>query len=149
MAEQSAVATLNSLIETCRDGEKGFREAAEHVRDPQVRSLFTSIATERAQFAEELQQEVRRLGGEPEQGSSVAGAIHRGWMNLRSAVGRNDAALISEAERGEDVAVSSYRSALEAPLPGEAHRIVQRQFGEVKEAHDRVRELERMRSRDA
>ena len=139
MAE-SPVETLNELIHTCRDGEQGFRSAAENVKDPKVRALFSDYARERATFANELKEEVARLGGAPDEGGSVSGAMHRGWMDVKGAVtGRDDASILNEAERGEDVAVETYRSALTQPLPQSSKTLVERQYTHVKEAHDRVR----------
>jgi uncharacterized protein (TIGR02284 family) len=142
--DKNAISTLNSLIETCNDGAKGFETAAKELRDSSARQLFQQYAQERSQFADELRAEVQRLGGRPEEGGSVSGAVHRGWMNIKDAVaGHDDKAIIAEAERGEDVAVASYQSALKEGLPADVEPTVRRQFGEVKAAHDRVRDLER------
>ena len=142
--DKNAISTLNSLIETCNDGAKGFETAAKELRDSSARQLFQQYAQERSQFADELRAEVQRLGGRPEEGGSVSGAVHRGWMNIKDAVaGHDDKAIIAEAERGEDVAVASYQSALKEGLPADVEPTVRRQFGEVKAAHDCVRDLER------
>jgi len=144
MAEKEVISTLNTLIETCRDGEQGFRSAAENVHDPVVKTLFTEMAYERAKFAEELKSEVQRLGGMPEEGGSMSGAAHRGWMQVKGALtGQDDKRIIAEAERGEDVAVETSRNALSEPMPPSIESVVNRQFEHVKEAHDRVRALER------
>jgi uncharacterized protein (TIGR02284 family) len=145
MESDKAVSTLNTLIETCKDGKEGFRTAAEAVKNPQVKTMF---AREREEFATELQQQVRALGGEPEQSSSMAGAMHRGWMNIKSAVtGKDEKAVIAEAERGEDVAVKQYQNALSEGLPSTVRPVVEQQFSRVKAAHDRVRDLERQYER--
>lgn len=142
--EDQALSTLNELIETCRDGERGFREAAEQVRDGRVKELFDGYSKQRQAFASELEQEVRRLGGEPERGGTVSGGMHRRWMEVKGAVtGNDDKALVSEAERGEDVALRRYQDALNAELPSPIRTTVQRQYTEVRQAHDRVRALER------
>ena len=142
MALKDAIATLNELIETCKDGEQGFQTAADAVRDPSVKQLFLQYAQQRAQFAAELQREVSGLGGEPEQGGSVSGSLHRGWMNLKSAIiGQNDASVIAAAEEGEDVARNAYGKALAAELPPDVRRVVEREYAAIKEAHDRVRAL--------
>jgi uncharacterized protein (TIGR02284 family) len=146
MPEKNVISTLNTLIETCRDGEQGFREAAQNLKDPTVKSLFNEVSHERARFAEELKSEVQRLGGSPEEGGSVAGAAHRGWINVKGALtGRDDKQIISEAERGEDVAVATYQKALQETLPPAVESVVSRQYEHVREAHDRVRDLERAR----
>ena len=103
---------------------------------------------QRARFAAELQREVRRLGGEPEETGSTAAVLHRGWMSIKSAVtGEDEGAVISECERGEDSAVDAYEEALKTDLPNDVKEIVSRQFSQVKEAHDRIRSLEKTKAK--
>ena len=142
MANDSVISTLNNLIETCKDGQEGFQQAAEGVQDSSLKSLFYEYSQQRAQFVGELQGLVRELGGEPETSSSLAGAVHRGWINIKSAVtGQDDAAILNECERGEDVAKSAYKDALAADLPSNVASVVQTQATQVQQAHDRIRGL--------
>jgi uncharacterized protein (TIGR02284 family) len=139
------VAVLNDLIETCKDGEKGFRTAAEGVTNSELGTLFLNYAEQRASFAAELQAEVRRVGGDPETGGTALGALHRGWIDIKSAVaGKDEGAIIAEAERGEDHAVKAYREALEKNLPTAVQTIVENQYIHIRDAHDHVRALERL-----
>jgi uncharacterized protein (TIGR02284 family) len=148
MELSKGISTLNDLIETCRDGEKGFRTAAEGVKDPHVRSLFERYARQRAEMVRELQEQVRKLGGSPEQSGSTSASLHRGWMNIKSLVtGNNDNAIIAEAERGEDVAKAAYAKALTEDLPAGARMLIQSQADIVKLAHDEVRALEKSHTR--
>lgn len=141
------ISNLNNLVETCKDGQNGFRTAAEGVKNTTLTTLFNTYSQQRAQFAAELQNEVRRLGGDPEDSGSTAAAIHRGWINIKSAVtGENEGAVISECERGEDSAVAAYEEALKSVLPADLKMIVERQYAEVKEAHDRIRSLEKAKA---
>jgi uncharacterized protein (TIGR02284 family) len=137
------ISVLNDLIETCRDGENGFRSAAEGVKDPNLKALFNRYSAQRGEFASELQALVAGLGGDAQSTGSVAGAAHRGWINIKSAVtGRNEAAVVSEAERGEDVAKASYQKALQEYMSPEIRAVISRQYSAVLEAHDEVRRLE-------
>lgn len=146
----NVISTLNNLIETCKDGENGFRTAVDGVKNTELKTLFNTYSQQRAQFAAELQAEVRNLGGDPESTGSVAATLHRGWINIKSTVtGEDEGAVISECERGEDSAVKNYKDALNAVLPANIQSIVQRQFTEVKEAHDRIRALEKASSAGA
>lgn len=141
--DDKALEILNELIETNRDGEEGFRTAADGVADPQIKRLFAIYAVQRADFAAELAAEVRRLGGSPDRRGSMAGSLHRGWINVRSAVSGGSApAVLAEAERGEDATKTAYERALsEAALPADLRTIVERQLASVLQAHDRVRGL--------
>ncbi|AKT42128.1 PA2169 family four-helix-bundle protein [Chondromyces crocatus] len=139
---QEAVTILNDLVETLKDGEKGFSVAAEDTKDATLKTLFSTYSQERAACARELQSLVTSLGGAPEQGGSVAGAAHRGWINLKAAVtGRDDAAILSECERGEDYAKSDYKKALDKTLPQEIRMVVERQYSAILKSHDRVKAL--------
>ena len=144
MDNTKVISTLNSLIETLKDGEEGFRTAAEGLTDPQAKAVFQQYSRERAQMAQELQAEVRTLGGDPEQAGSMSGSVHRGWINIKSVVtGKNDASIIAEAERGEDIAKNAYAEAIKTALPPTVSAIISRQAVKVREAHDRVRSMER------
>lgn len=140
--------TLNGLLETLRDGEQGFQSAADGLEDAELRRVFVSFSAQRREFAVELEAELRRLGEEPAERGHVAGALHRGWINLKAAVtGKDEGAIISEAERGEDVAVKNYREALQKGLPAPIQTVVERQYAQVQDAHDHVRSLERAHGR--
>ncbi|MFL6256693.1 MAG: ferritin-like domain-containing protein [Pyrinomonadaceae bacterium] len=143
-SDAEVISMLNNLIETCRDGQEGFRAAAEGVRSAELRELFQGYALQRASFAGELQDEVRRFGGDPERSGSIVASLHRGWMGLRAALeGDDDRAIVSECERGEDVALGTYRSALGTDMPANVRAMIERQFSEVKEAHNLIGNLEK------
>ncbi len=144
MDTERVISILNGLIETVKDGEQGFKTAADGLKDPQVTSLFQQYSRQRAEMARELQAEVRRLGGDPEKSGSVAGSLHRGWINIKSTVtGGDESSIIAEAERGEDAAKKAYEDALQQPLFTQTLALLREQSMKVHDAHDRVRSLER------
>lgn len=144
MERNDLISTLNQLIQTCRDGEEGYKQAAEAVEDPELIQLFNNYSAQRGSFAAELQEEVARLGGDPQESGSMLGAIHRGWISLRDAIAtRDEAAVISECERGEDGAVSTYKEVWGQDLPSDIREVVGRQFTAIQEAHDTIRGMER------
>jgi uncharacterized protein (TIGR02284 family) len=142
MKNKETISTLNDLIETCKDGEEGFRTCAEDLHDPQLKITFTERAEKCAAAAAELQELVRSLGGNPETTSSVSGALHRRWVDIKSLItGKDNLAVLKECERGEDVALKNYRAALAKDLPQDVRSLVERQLAGVQLNHDRVRQL--------
>jgi len=145
---KEVIGVLNELIETSRDGEKGFRKAAEDTKSSELRAMFTQGAQRCAEGARELQNLVSQLGGNADQGGSLSGALHRGWLSVKEAVAaRDDQAILEEVERGEDYAKKVYSEALQQNLPANAQAIVQRQYQGVLANHDKVKALrERFRT---
>ena len=142
MTDTNVVSTLNTLIETCKDGEYGFRTSAEHVKSAQLRQVLTSRAEDCRRGAAELEALVTRFGGTPESGGSVSGTLHRGWVDVKALLaGDSDLAALNECERGEDVALERYRAALKETLPADVAEVVQRQYEGAKRNHDQVRTL--------
>ena len=135
--------TLNELIQTCRDGQEGFLTAAENVDDAEARRVFNEYSLQRAKFTGELQSASHSLGDhKPENASSVGGAVHRGWINLKTAVGGRDThGILVECERGENSAVAEFHEALNLDLPANLREIVQRQANDIKAAHGRIKAM--------
>jgi uncharacterized protein (TIGR02284 family) len=141
MDKDDVIATLNDLIETSRDGEAGFRTCADGVKNAQLKQMFEQAAGRCRQAVSELQAKVRGLGGDPEKGGSVAGALHRGWVDIKSTItGMDEAAVLAECERGEDAAKKAYEKALAKDLPVDIRSTVERQYQGVRQHHDRVRQ---------
>ena len=144
MDKDDVIDTLNELIETCKDGELGFRDCADNIRDPSIQQMMMTAADRCRQGADELQREVQLLGGKAETSGSLAGSAHRRWVDIKGTImGKDEASVLAECERGEDVAKESYQRALEQELPANIRSIVERQYRGVLENHDRVRALER------
>lgn len=142
MTDRTAVAALNQLLEVCRDGEMGFWTAADHVADEGLKWMFKGIAQRRGEFAEDLKQAIRRLGGAVVEGGSVAGSVHRGWMDVKTAFpGLHERSVLEEAVRGEGSALKAYEAAMATKLPPEAQSLVDTQYTDVKDTHARVTAL--------
>lgn len=142
MDRDDVVDALNDLIETCKDGEYGFRTSAEHMKDVAIRESFLRRAEECRIGAAELAALVASLGGKADDGGSASGAVHRGWVALKGTLtGYSDRAILEETERGEDVALSRYRAALDKELPADVRTVVERQYEGVKRNHLKVRTL--------
>jgi uncharacterized protein (TIGR02284 family) len=142
MNQDNAINVVENLIETCRDGEKGYQDAASHAKRTDLKTFFTEQGAQRARFADELQLELSRLGKpEKKESGTVGGAMHRAWIDAKVAVGGGDKTILESVEKGEDSAKENYQKALSGALPTNVLEIVRRQASSVLSAHDRVRDL--------
>ena len=134
--------TLRHLIEVCKDGEHGFKTAADDAKDAELKALLLRYSKQRSTFIRELEERILSLGCDAKEGGSLSGSLHRGWINLRAALTSNEPhAVLAECERGEDSAVSAYRDALEKLDDTASRELVSRQFASVFAAHSEIRAL--------
>jgi len=137
------ISTLNTLIATTIDSVTGYEDSAKNIHDERLREVFRSRADERQKVVEELRGEVRRLGGDPEDGGSFLGKAHQRFEDLKAAItGRDEKAIINEVERGEDYLKEKWQTALQSgELKGESHNLVERSYQSVKAGHDQISSL--------
>jgi uncharacterized protein (TIGR02284 family) len=142
MDHKNPVNVVEKLIEACRNGEEGYKDAASHVKRPDLKTYFQQQSSERALFANQLQVELGKLGkpGKKESGSAAA-ALHRAWIDTKASLGGGDKTILESVEQGEDNAKENYQEAMEASLPPNVAEIVRRQAASVQNAHDKVKSL--------
>jgi len=141
---------IEKLIETCRDGQVGYLEAAEHARNKELRDYFQHQSMERSKFAGELVKVALHLGEtDPDRNPSIANKLHRAWIDVKQRLGGGDASVLGSVEVGEDNAKHHYQEALLADLPPDVHSMIERQAESVFDAYDQVRTLRDMYKRAA
>ena len=142
LSDDDVVDVLNDLLETTRDGEYGFRTCAEQVETSGAKQLFAARSNGCAQAAIELETLIAQYGGKADAGGTVAGALHRGWVQLKGAVGADgELSILESCERGEDSAIAQYRKALKQALPPDVRAVVERQAAGAQKNHDQIRDL--------
>ena len=105
---------LNKLLTRNHDAEKGYQVAADSVKDNELKTLFLAQSRQRGEFAQEIEREIRALGGEPDNGTSLASDLHRAWINIKSTISSNDdKATVQECHRGDQEAVDNYNAVLQ------------------------------------
>jgi uncharacterized protein (TIGR02284 family) len=142
LSPSDVVDVLNDLLENSRDGEYGFKTCAEQVESASAKQLFAARAEGCRQAGDELIGLIRQYGGEPASGGTTAGALHRGWVQVKGAVGADsELSILESCERGEDAAIARYRKALKQELPADVRAVVERQAAGAQRNHDQIRDL--------
>ena len=138
-----AITTLNTLIATTIDSVTGYEDSAKNIDSEQFRTIFRQRVDERQQVVEELRNEVRRLGGNPDDSGSFLGKAHQRFEDLKAVItGRDEKAIINEVERGEDYLKEKFETALnDGSLSGESRQVVERAYQSVRQGHDQISQL--------
>ena len=143
MDTQDQISTLNELIETTIDSVTGYEDSAQNIDNERLRQIFRERADERQKIVAELREEVRRLGGNPEEGGTFLGKAHQRFEDLKAAItGRDEKAIINEVERGEDYLKEKWQTAMQSgDLQGESHQLIEQCYQSIKQGHDQMSQL--------
>jgi uncharacterized protein (TIGR02284 family) len=144
MTEHSeSISTLNTLIATTTDSVNGYEKSAGEIQDQRLQQIFRQRADERQQVVQKLREEVRRLGGDPDDGGSLMGKAHQAFEGVKSAItGGDEKSIVNEVERGEDYLKGKFETALNADtLSSDARSVVEQCYQSVKSGHDQMSQL--------
>lgn len=138
---QEAEKVLLDVIKILNDGQKGFADIGEHLKNDTLKRYFLAESLKRANFRAELENALHRAGvADVKEGGTVSGAVHRVWGDLKAKLGAGDHGLLETAEQGEDVAKKAYADALEKELPLPVRQLLSEQQAHILTSHDYVRD---------
>ena len=149
MDKEKQTGVVNDLIRINNDRVEGYEKAIDELKDEDadLKTLFQRYVSESRQYAGELETEVRRLGGDPADGTTNSGKIYRVWMDLKAAItGKDRQTILNNCEFGEDAAQKAYDTALNADVNFEPsiREVIVRQKATLKSGHDEVKRLRDM-----
>ncbi len=132
---------VKTVIQVLHDGQRGFADIGEHLKDPQLKSYFMQESQTRGSFAKELEAEYGTVNAEANDiGGTAAGTVHRYWTDLKANLGGGDHTLMESSEQGEDAAKKAYAAALgDNSVSGALRSILSKQQAHIQASHDKVK----------
>lgn len=145
MENEKTVEVLNKLITINNDRIEGYETASKETEEQDLKTLFAQFSSTSQKCKQELEGEVKKLGGEPTEGTKTTGKFFRVWMDVKAALtGKDRKAILNSCEYGEDVAKDSYKKALENDLEdlnAEQQTMIRAQHTLLKADHDNVKSM--------
>lgn len=134
---------LNHLVTICNDGKYGYELAAEDADSAALRAMFSEYSAARAEYSQQLKSEIIKFGGDADHGGGPLGAIHRAWIDVKTALSSKDnKAVLGACITGEKAAVNAYTEVLKNnQLPAETRALLNEQRRNIEEALNKVEGL--------
>lgn len=140
--DRALVRLLNGLILVCHDAHDGYMEAADNITSSAYKTMFAEYALQRSRFAAQLANLILDHGGDPDDDGGAMRMFSRGWTNIKAVtMGGDYGAIFTECERSENAAKNAYGLALEKNITKDAYSVINHQYQQIIEAHDRIRNL--------
>jgi uncharacterized protein (TIGR02284 family) len=145
MIDEKIIDVLNRLIVINNDRIEGYHTAAKETLEEDLKTLFAHFAQTSEQCKIELEHEVHKLGGTPDEGTRITGKFFRMWMDVKAALTNNDLKIVLDScEFGEDIAGDTYNQALSENvgiLTMEQNRMLSAQYASLKANHNNIKGL--------
>lgn len=143
MTNEKVSSRLQCLLGTLEDGRKGFSEAAQTASSDRLREFLNECSEQRASMASEVESQIKELGSQPKPDSIRNEHGYHAWSDVHSYIsGKDDYAVASEAEHGEDIAITNYKNVLrDAELPNNVRSLVEKQFERVQASHKQIMDI--------
>ncbi len=139
---KSPVMMLNGLMHMCREGQEGYMRAADGITSAAYKTMFAEYAHQRSRFASQLANLVVDYGGDPDDDGHSMKMFPHGWTGIEAVImGGDNGAIFAECETSEGVTKQACERVLEESLPTDVAAVVNQQYEQIVEAHDRIRNL--------
>ena len=147
LPDEAVITLLRELMEISKDGEQGYKDASDDIKDKDMSIILFEFSVQRGEFVNKLRETIHRLGGATEFTGSVLGILHRRWMDVKFAVAGSDpSSVLSECLRGDKAALNKYEIQLDRVLPDNIRSVIENQYEIVKFNFDSVTKLQEKHS---
>lgn len=105
---------INNVLSHLYDSINGLRECAEQSKSPSFKQTLLDIVLDRQQFVDEMKSEIDLPSEEFVTHGSIAGPLHRLYIDLKVLITSGDAEAINkEIKRGDEKLIAAYQEAIE------------------------------------
>lgn len=146
MNNEKTVSVLNDLLNITNDRIEGFSKVEDKVWDTHsgLRSDYDQMVSQSQVMKADLIQLINQKGGQADNTTSTAGALHRAWIDVKNAfAGDKDESTLENVVFGEKGAIDAYQDALDSgDLCPESSRLVSDQLHHLKSSYSKFENLE-------
>ncbi|WP_312285822.1 PA2169 family four-helix-bundle protein [Chryseobacterium gleum] len=153
MNNQEEIAVLNDLLHITNDRREGFEKVEGKVWEmyPNVKDEYDHMISQSKIMKNELVNLITEKQGVPDDSTSVAGALHRTWIDIKNSftMGNLVESTLENVVFGEKAAIETYQNALTSgKLSEKSNKIVSEQLRSLKNSYNQFRKIEEYKKKE-
>lgn len=148
MENKEEVSVLNDLLHIINDRQEGFSRVEAKVWEsyPAVKTDYARMHSLGTIMKNELMNLIQDHGGDPSDTTTVAGALHRTWIDIRNSftIGLNNIqdATIENVVFGEKAAIEAYQNAIDSgKLSQKSLDVVSEHLKNIKDSYYQFKQM--------
>ena len=151
MENDRIVSVLNDLLQITNDRIEGFGKVEGKVWEkyPDIKAEYDRMISQSKMMKNELINMINEKGGHPSNSSSIAGSLHRTWIDIKNSftIGNIEESTLSNVVFGEQAAMKTYQAALDSgDLCQKSTELVTEQLNSLKVSHEQFKKIEEYKS---
>ncbi|MDR6369793.1 uncharacterized protein (TIGR02284 family) [Chryseobacterium bernardetii] len=153
MDHQQEISVLNDLLHIINDRKEGFEKVDGKVWEmyPDVKDEYEHMISQSKIMKNELINLITEKQGIPEDSTSVAGAVHRTWIDVKNSftMGNLIESTLENVVFGEKAAIEAYQNALDTgDLSTKSIEIVSEQLRNLKDSYRQFKKIEEYKKKE-
>lgn len=153
MNNQQEISTLNDLLHITNDRIEGFEKVEGKVWEmyPDVKDEYDHMISQSKIMKNELINLITEKQGAPEDSPSIAGAVHRTWIDIKNSftMGNLVESTLENVVFGEKAAIEAYQNALDTGyLSEKSTAIVSEQLRNLKSSYRQFKKIEEYKKKE-
>ncbi|MDR6457820.1 uncharacterized protein (TIGR02284 family) [Chryseobacterium vietnamense] len=153
MDHQQEISVLNDLLHIINDRKEGFEKVDGKVWEmyPDVKDEYEHMISQSKIMKNELINLITEKQGIPEDSTSVAGAVHRTWIDVKNSftMGNLIESTLENVVFGEKAAIEAYQNALDTgDLSTKSTEIVSEQLRNLKDSYRQFKKIEEYKKKE-
>jgi len=111
---QHQISALNDLVKVNNDRIVGYEKAMGETKDADLIHLFQLNILQSKKNVNGLKDYIHLLGGDPTDGTTLAGKLHHTWTDLKASITHSSRrSILADCEYDEEITKAAYRKALD------------------------------------
>ncbi|MEF9478485.1 PA2169 family four-helix-bundle protein [Chryseobacterium sp. RRHN12] len=153
MDNQQEISVLNDLLHITNDRMEGFEKVEGKVWEmyPDVKDEYDHMISQSKIMKNELINLITEKQGVPDDSTSMAGALHRTWIDIKNSftMGNLVESTLENVVFGEKAAIETYQNALSSgKLSDKSNKIVSEQLRSLKSSYNQFRKIEEYKKKE-
>lgn len=148
MNNDKTISVLNDLLNITNDRIAGFAKVADKVWESysDLRPAYDDMVAESWDMKQDLIDLITSKGGDPDNTTSVPGAFHRAWIDVKNTFSNDrDESTLENVIFGEKAALKAYQDALDSgELCPESTVLISRQLQQLQSSYAKFDILEKL-----
>lgn len=139
--KREVIDALNAFLKGEHMAIRSYNDFVYNLHDGELKKELQSIQMDHKEHAADIVQRIQEMGGQPQEGTGLAGFMAGTMMEVAELTGQGDLDILERAYDGEDIGIDSASKIVQGNLDQESEELIRRILSDE---HDHLKTLKNL-----